>query len=183
MALGFGLGYGLAERSGDVRWAAAGAAIAAGWAFLGLHNDCRYKAFFQRLKASTRSYRVDGGSGGRPSPPPGWPRRGKGVVTWPAFKACEGHVVLVALTGLGGLALVWPDLWMGAWRWAVRGMAILAPGLASARVAKAIAGGSIEAEFGRWFRPADGAVIAPSRVDGPGDEPPTQPSPARGEGF
>ena len=70
LALGFGLGYGLAARSGDVRWAAAGLLIAAGWTLLGLHNDCRYKAFFQRLKASEGTYRVEGGSGGKPSPPP-----------------------------------------------------------------------------------------------------------------
>ena len=49
---------------------------ARGWTLLGLHNDCRYKAFFQRLKAATASYRVDGGSGGRPRPPAPWPRRG-----------------------------------------------------------------------------------------------------------
>ena len=152
-ALGFGLGYGLAARAGDPRWALAGFAIAGGWAALSLGNDCRYKAFFQRLKAATGSYRVAGGAGGRPSPPTPWPRSGPGMLTWPAFKACEGHVVLIGLSVLAGLALLEPDLWMGAWRWGVRGMAILAPALATARVAKAVAGRAIEAEFGRWFRP------------------------------
>ena len=33
----------------------------AGWTFLSLHNDCRYKAFFQRLKRES-GYRVDGGA-------------------------------------------------------------------------------------------------------------------------
>ena len=153
IALGFGLGYGLAEQSGDVRWAAAGALIASGWAFLSLHNDCRYKAFFQRLKASKRSYRVDGGSGGRPAPAAVWPRRGKGILTWPAYKACEPHVVLIALTGLAALACVLPGFWREGWRWGVRGMAVLAPLLAVARASKAVKAGAIEGEFNRWFRP------------------------------
>ena len=153
LALGFGLGYGLAVRSGDVRWAAAGFAVGAGWAFLGLQNDCRYKAFFQRLKAPGVTYRVEGGSGGRPSPPDPWPRRGRGALTWPAFKACEPHAVLIGLTGLAGLALVAPDAWLLAWRWGVRGMAGLAPVLATARVARAVRVGAVEAEFARWFRP------------------------------
>src|SRR3954465_4735538 len=64
LGLGFALGYGLSARSGDPRWAAAGFAIALGWAVLGLHNDCLYKAFFQRLKRETGAFRVEGGSGG-----------------------------------------------------------------------------------------------------------------------
>ena len=51
LTLGFALGFGLAERLGDPLWAVAGALIALGWATLSLHNDCRYKAFFQRLKS------------------------------------------------------------------------------------------------------------------------------------
>src|SRR4029077_4747511 len=86
LSLGFALGFGLAARFGDLRWAIAGFAIAVGWAGLSLHNDCRYKAFFQRLKSTSNSYRVDGGSGGRPQPPFPWPRRGRGTLTWPAFK-------------------------------------------------------------------------------------------------
>ena len=162
LGLGFGLGYGLAIRSGDPAWAAAGFAIGLGWAFLGLQNDCRYKAFFQRLKASEGSYRVEGGSGGRPMPAPPWPRRGRGMLTWPAYKACEGHVVLGALTGLAGLALAWPDAWLVSWRWSVRGMAALAPALAVARIGKAVASGAVEAEFARWFRPEGEAESTPA---------------------
>jgi hypothetical protein len=153
LALGFGLGYGLAARTGDPRWAAAGFAIATGWTFLNIQNDCRYKAFFQRLKATTDSYRVDGGAGGKPSPPTPWPNRGRGMMTWPAFKACEPHVVLVALTALAGLALVAPEAWLASWRWGVRGMAVLAPLLAIARIARAVSGRAVEAEFARWFHP------------------------------
>jgi hypothetical protein len=152
MFLGFGLGYGLAAQSGDVRWALAGFAIATGWTFLSIQNDCRYKAFFQRLKAASGGYRVEGGAGGKPAPPAPWPKSGLGMLTWPAFKACEAHVVLIALTGLAGLALIAPDAWLISWRWAVRGMAVLAPTLAIARISRAVAGSSIEAEFARWFR-------------------------------
>jgi hypothetical protein len=155
LALGFGLGQGLAVRTGDPAWSAAGFAIAGGWTFLSVQNDCRYKAFFQRLKAANGSYRVDAGAGGRPSPPTPWTRRGRAMLTWPAYKACEGHVVLIALTAMAGLGLIAPDLWLASWRWSVRGMAVLAPLLAVARISKAVAGGTVESEFARWFRPVD----------------------------
>ena len=77
LTLGFASGFGLAARSGQPLWAVAGFTIAAGWGLLALHNDCRYKAFFQRLKSVSGSFRVDGGSGGRPAPPAPWPK------SWP----------------------------------------------------------------------------------------------------
>ncbi len=77
------------------------------------------------------------------------------MLTWPAFKACEPHVVLIALTGLALLALAAPEAWLTAWRWGVRGMAVLAPTLAVARMAKVVMRGEVEAEFARWFRPID----------------------------
>jgi hypothetical protein len=153
LALGFALGYGLAARSGELRWAFAGFAVSVGWALLSLHNDCRYKAFFQRLKSAKGSYRVDGGRGGRPAPPAPWPRRGRGILTWPAFKLCELHVVLIGLTGLAALAIAAPAAWLATWRCTMLGMAVLAPLLASARVARSIAQGSVENEFADWFGP------------------------------
>lgn len=155
LATGFALGYGLAARSGDPRWSIAGMAIAGGWTLLGLHNDCRYKAFFQRLKAGTESYHVDGGSGGRPQPPVPWPRRGLAALTWPAYKVCEPHVVLLGLTAMAVAALGAPSLWLFAWRGGVLAMAILAPVLAIARIARAARRGAGEDEFARWFRPLD----------------------------
>ena len=153
LMLGFGLGYGLAARTGDSRWAAAGFAIAAGWAFLSLHNDCRYKAFFQKLKREALTYRVDGGAGGQPEPPAPWPRRGRGLLTWPAYKLCEPHSVLIGLTAMAALAIAAPPTWLATWRTAVLAMALMAPTLAAGRAARAIARGSVDDEFDRWFRP------------------------------
>lgn len=155
LSLGFALGHGLAVRTGDPAWSVAGFAVAAGWAGLSLHNDCRYKAFFQRLKRETARYRVDGGSGGRPAPPAPWPRRGAGVLSWPAAKACEPHAVLIALTALAVLALRAPETWLVLWRGGVRLMACLAPLLALARAARSVRRRDAEHEFRRWFRDAD----------------------------
>jgi len=155
LALGFALGYGLTARSGEPRWTIAGFAIGAGWSLLGLHNDCRYKAFFQRLKASTGSYRVDGGAGGRPRPPAAWPRRGLAAIAWPAYKACEPHVVLLGLTVMAVTAIAAPEVWLTFWRVGAVGFAALAPSLAIARIARSVRRGSAEDEFAQWFQPAD----------------------------
>ncbi len=155
LSTGFALGYGLSARSGDPRWSIAGLAIGAGWTMLNLHNDCRYKAFFQRLKAAPGSFRVDGGSGGRPQPPASWPLRFPGVLTWPAYKACEPHVVLLGLTALAVLAIAAPRIWPIAWQISVLTMAALAPLLALARVVRSARKGAAESEFARWFRPVD----------------------------
>lgn len=157
LLLGFGLGYGLARSDGDPRWTIAGFLAAGGWMFLGLQNDCRYKAFFQRLKRETRSYRVDGGAGGRPSPPAPWPRRGRAALTWPAYKACEPHMVTIGLVLLAVAAALAPGFWAGALRAAMLGMAVIAPVLAVARSARAVRLGAVEAEFARWFRAGDDA--------------------------
>jgi hypothetical protein len=153
LGLGFALGYGLAARTGDLRWAAAGFTAALGLTGLSLHNDCRYKAFFQRLKRETGSFRVDGGSGGRPAPAAPWPRRGLGALSWPLLKACEPHSLLIELAALAMLAVVAPPLWLALWRNGVRALAVVAPVLAIARAAKAVACGAADQEFDHWFRP------------------------------
>jgi hypothetical protein len=152
LAMGFGLGYGLANRSGDSRWAIAGFSIALGWAVLSLHNDCRYKALFQRLKSTNLRYIVEGGAGGHPAPAPAWPRRGLGLVTWPAYKVCESHAVLLQLSALAALAALVPVVWLVCWRSWVIAIATLAPLLGLARITKSIVQGQVEAEFARWFR-------------------------------
>jgi hypothetical protein len=155
LSLGFALGFGLVTRGESPSWALAGFAISAGWTLLGLHNDCRYKAFFQRLKRDDRSYRIDGGSGGRPLPPPGWPMRWPGVMTWPMAKACEPQVVLMGVVAMAILALAWPIGWLVSWRIAVAAMAIVAPTMAIGRAAKAVLRDTPGSEFDRWFRPID----------------------------
>jgi hypothetical protein len=155
LALGFALGYGLAVRSGNLRWTIAGFAIGMGWALLSLHNDCRYKSFFQRLKSSTGTYWIDGGSGGRPQPPAPWPRRGLAALTWPAYKACEPHVILLGLMVLAALAITAPAVWLALWSAGVGTLTILAPVLGIARIARAVQRATVEDEFSRWFRPLD----------------------------
>lgn len=149
---GFALGYGLTNRTDDPRWTLAGFSIACGWALLSLQNDCRYKAFFQELKRSRRTYRVVGGSGGRPSPPDPWPRHGLRAFTWPAYKICEPHCVLTGLAVLGLLAWIAEPIWEAAWMIGTLGMAILAPALAVARAARVVLKGSVASEFSRWFQ-------------------------------
>jgi phosphatidylglycerophosphate synthase len=160
LCLGFALGYGLVMLRDDARWSIAGFAISLGWALLGLHNDCRYKAFFQRLKAADGNFRVEGGGGGRPIPPAPWPRHGIAALTWPAYKICEPHVVLGVLTVMAVVAFISPDAWATAWTWLALAMAIFAPLLGVARVARSLARSSVENEFQRWFRPTDGQAGA-----------------------
>jgi CDP-alcohol phosphatidyltransferase len=161
LVLGFGLGYGLAARSGDIRWTILGFLIATGWTFLNLHNDCRYKAFFQRFKTVNGRFQVEGGGGGRPQPPQPWPRRGREALTWPAFKACEPHVVLLVLTALALAAMVVPDVWLRCWRIAVVVWAVVGPGLGIARIARSLVQHKVECEFSLWFQPIESGVTRP----------------------
>ena len=140
------------------QWTIAGFAISIGWGLLSLHNDCRYKAFFQRLKSTSGSYRIDGGGGGRPAPPMPWPRRGRAALTWPAYKFCEFHVVLVGLTILAVLAVVVPSLWTTLWRFGVLFLAVLAPVIAIGRTGRSIMKSHVETEFSRWFQPVEGEI-------------------------
>lgn len=181
MLLGFALGYGLVSATSDPRWSIAGFLIALGWTGLSLHNDCRFKAFHQRLKRSSVSYRVDNGRGGRPAPPTPWPRRGIGMLSWPAYKACEAHVVLIGLTGLALVAVFSSGVAMAAWRWGVLAMAVLAPALALARVIRSARNGATESEFERWFQSEEIDTTAvpgfphSSRIDGSALVSPTRP--------
>lgn len=156
LAVGFGLGFGLARQSGDLAWTVAGALAGGGWLVLSLQNDCRYKAMFQRLKVPGAAYRVTTGSYARPSPAMGWPRTWPGVVSWPAAKLCEGHVVLIGLAMLSALSWVWPMGWLWAWRAGAAGMAVLAPSLALLRIGRLVRCDAVEREFRGWFEPVAG---------------------------
>jgi len=61
---------------------------------------------------------------------------------------------LMIITGLAVLAGVRPSLWLSCWRSCALVMAMLAPLLGAARIARSVTRGSVEAEFSRWFRPA-----------------------------
>lgn len=155
LTLGFGLGFGLTNRTGQPLWSALGFSISLGWTLLSLHNDCRYKAVFQRLKSDTRSFRIDSGTGGRPSPAPGRPKHGIGRITWPLAKACELPTVLMFLTVIGSVAYLYEPLWEFLWISFVGVMGVVAPTLATGRIVRAVGNGSVEREFSAWFQPLD----------------------------
>jgi hypothetical protein len=178
MALGFALGFGLAVSLGEMRWAVAGFSIAWGWVLLSLHNDCRYKAMFQRLKSANATFLVEGGSGGRPAPAASWPRRGLGMLTWPAFKACEPHVVLLVLTGIAAIALFAPVAWSWCWRIEVAALAVATPVLGLGRMARSVVRSGVETEFHRWFRKiedTEGGLQTTLSLDQPGCSPARRP--------
>jgi hypothetical protein len=56
------------------------------------------------------------------------------------------------LTGLAVAAVGAPSAWLNLWRASTMTMAVLAPTLAIARIARAVRRGSVEEEFARWFR-------------------------------
>ncbi len=153
LSQGFALGFGLTSLSGEPYWSIAGFTIGLGWALLALHNDCRYKAVFQRLKSTHRVFRVDGGSGGRPTRSASVPVRGLGMFTWLAAKACEIHVVLLTLTSLAVIGVLAPDAWIRLWKAYVVVMALGAPTLALGRIARSVNRRNVENEFERWFQP------------------------------
>jgi phosphatidylglycerophosphate synthase len=152
LSLGFALGFGLTMKTGSHLWSLCGFAIASGWMVLNLHNDCRYKAMFQRLKAMDRDIRVDRGSKPQPLAPSPWPTRWPGIVTWPMAKACEFHVVLSILTILMVAAAGSARVWLIGWEITAISLAIIAPVLALGRVARSISRGEADAEFHSWFR-------------------------------
>ena len=78
-------------------------------------------------------------------------------MSWPLYKMCEPHVVILIVTGLAVLAASFPHFWLASWRAIVLAMALLAPALAAARFARSIGRGSAETEFGTWFEPWDQA--------------------------
>ena len=88
---------------GRPAWAVAGFAIAAGWALLACTTTAATRPSSSASRAQPAAYAVDGGSGGRPSPPASWPRRGAGR---PDLAGVQGVRAACRLDGLTGLAVV-----------------------------------------------------------------------------
>lgn len=86
-------------------------------------------------------------------PPAPWTGRGLSAFTWPLAKACEPHVVLLALTALAVLALVAPASWTLLWKAGVIESACVASALAIGRSARLVMRGQVDAEFDTWFQP------------------------------
>ncbi len=74
-------------------------------------------------------------------------------MTWPAYTLCEPYAVLLAVLGLGSLAVAWPTAWEWGWSVYVSGMTVGAPLLAAARITRAVRSQAVEEEFARWFQP------------------------------
>jgi hypothetical protein len=156
LALGFGLGFGLAIRTGSPGWSAAGMLVGAGWLFLGLHNDCLYKAIFARLDQERGAVLVRLQHG--PSRSARRPSRWLGRVSWLLQKSCESPVILLTLTGIGLAAVASETIWGAAWVAYVSAMAALAPGLAVARAARCVVLDTPAVEYDRRF----GADVPPA---------------------
>ena len=122
-------------------------------------SACTTTAATRRSSSGSRPRRGATGSTAAAAGVPGRRLPGRGevwrAITWPAYKACEPHVVLIGLTGLAVAAIAAPALWLTLWRGSVLAMAVLAPLLAVARIARAARRGAVEDEFSRWFRPTD----------------------------
>jgi len=177
LVVGFGLGWGVARVWEQPLGIVAGFLVALGWVLLGLHNDCRYKAFFERLKRVgaepeerialadplptgwTFQARLDHPD--RPETiaasdpidqPPLQPAPIRSLMTQAALVACEPHQVVIALTLLALVgAMVGTEAGAVLMAAYLGSMALLAPTLAVARITRAIVGGRIEQGFAAWF--------------------------------
>ena len=157
LTLGFALGYGLAARIG--RPALGGRGLR-DRARLG-RSEPAQRLPLQGLLPAAEARDADLSRRRRQRRPARAARRpGRGgacaALTWPAYKACEPHVVLIGLTGLAVLAMLAPAAWLALWR---VGRAAAWPRLLPcspwhARRARSNRGAT-ETEFARWFQPID----------------------------
>ena len=155
MALGFALGLGQFARTGQPLWLPAGFTLGGALAMLMLAHDCRYKAFFRRLKRERGVFRVEGGSGARPEPPRRPPRRPAPLAWYLLQKFCEIHVIMNLLGAVAIVSLVRPSTALTAQAWLTAGWAIAVPLVAAVKVTRAITSRSIDREFAAWFQPWD----------------------------
>jgi hypothetical protein len=152
LTIGFALGYGMAQRTGQMTWVLAGFASGSGWLLLALHDDCHYKAFFQRLKHTTSCYHVTGRAGvighfsRRQSV--SLPRR----MGRAGYVMCEHPNVLIMLCALCITSLLAPSLGSIVFALWLLVMGFLAPMLATARLIQRLRDQSADRDFTRWFQ-------------------------------
>ena len=139
LGLGFGLGYGLAARTGDLRWAAAGFAIALGWAVLEPAQRLPLQGVLPAPEARDRDL----------------PRRRRqrrpALAPRPLAATRPARPDLARLQGVRAarrpdrphgaspwLALVAPAVWLSLWRWRRPGHGRPRPAARLGRVGRAV---------------------------------------------
>jgi len=160
VGLAFALGFGLARHSGELLWAVSGASLSLGTMLLAISNDCRYKAFHTAMtmmagapskcvREPTISVSESASSSSVPATIPeetsgervDRPRRMRNMllaVHRGLLKICEIPSVLIALAGLATTMVVREDLGWLATHAYVATLAVTAPTLALARLAKQV---------------------------------------------
>lgn len=152
-AVGFGLGYGLAVHYGQLEWTLAGGTFAAGIVMIGLANDCKYKAIFAQLVRDRAVLHPEACN--RPVQSPSHLRRLVGLPFRLGYKMCEIPNVLIALLILVvGLAFD-VTFGFGLTGCYVGVMALLAPGLAAARIGNQVRTVALDREYSAMAHSAD----------------------------
>jgi hypothetical protein len=117
---------------------------------LSLHDDCRYKAFFQRLKRTRSAFCVLAASGAN-VPAPRSQRGPLAALVRLMQRACEHPNVLTQLAVLAWAGLAGRTVWLTAIQLYVATMSAVAFILAVARVGRAVVERAPDAEFAQWF--------------------------------
>ena len=153
MSVPLGIGMGLFSRTCEAWWLVVGMAWSVAWTLVGLRNDARYKAYFQRLKLVDGALLVMGRANRAPMPTNAPKRHALATAWWLARKACEAHVALCVLTAVAVAQWLSGDenLWLA--RIALASQALVAFGVAAAALARDTSRGEAERDFANWFRP------------------------------
>ena len=165
-AVAFAIGFGIAAQTGELSWTLAGAAFAIGLATLSLSNDCRYKAFFAESKRG--EWRRAEGAGPNAGKACEQSRRRFAVRLMQ--KSCEIPNIVIAVT-LVAMSMLWNAAAGGlVIQIYLAIMAMIAPLLGLARLARQVWQKSIDVEF-REFFDTSGTTEPRSQQF---DEPPTK---------
>ncbi len=149
----FSLGVGLFLESGNLVWLFAGFGWMMGAILLGIANDCLYKAFFRPLRNSHQQWYLEGAADGgpQPAPPiPPWymPRQ---CVSYLLQKSCEIHVSMNLVTVIAVIRVLFPFWGLVLLKLSVGLMAVIAPVVATVRIARRVRSGQPDRQFSNWF--------------------------------